>query len=302
VKTTNCPHCINNKFKKDTISILCPTRGRPDNVRKLVLSALTNAEKPDNIEFLFYVDTDDLSFPKDLVLEFPNQIKVISGPRLWISNSHNVLYAFSIGEILMTAGDDMEFKTESWDLRVRSQFSSVEDKIALVFGNDNATHAGKIAVHGFFHQHWVHCVGTWVQPGRGVPWDLWTTENANLLGRLIFLEDMVISHNHYRQGGAHAEFDQTYRDVYTQSSSFRPMTTYALLKRERRIDRILLREAMIDTPKIEMEYLFAEIFVRTLMANADTRRLLSMTNAEVIRFFFTYPVRKLKIELQKRMK
>jgi hypothetical protein len=260
---------------------------------------MATAQQSKDIEFLFYVDADDLSFPQELVSEFPNQIKVIKGPRLWISNSHNVLYAFSSGEILMTAGDDMEFKTHSWDSRVIAQFSSIEDKIALVFGNDNATHAGKIAVHGFFHQHWVHSVGTWVQPGRGVPWDLWTTENARLLGRLFYLEDMIISHNHYRQGGAQAEFDQTYKDVYTQSSSFRPMITYSLLGRERRIDRILLREAMIDAPKIEKEYLLAEMIVRKLGIKADSRRLLSMTNGEVFRNVFTYPVRKLKIKLQK---
>lgn len=299
MKTSNCPQCLRHEFKRDVISILCPTRGRPDNVRKLVESALETAQRPRDIEILFYVDTDDSSFPHELVSKFPNQIKVINGPRMWISNSHNVLYAFSSGEILMTAGDDMEFRTNEWDLRVRNQFSSFEDKIALVFGNDNATHAGKIAVHGFFHQHWIHSVGTWVQPGRGVPWDLWTTDNARLLGRLIYLEDMIISHNHYRQGGAQAEFDQTYKDVYTQSASFRPLITYTLLKRERRIDRILLREAMTETPKIEKEYLLSEMIVRKLGANGKSRRLLTMTNGDVIRNVFTFPVRKFKNMLQK---
>lgn len=299
MRVSNCTHCLHEEIQKDTISILCPTRGRPDNVRKLVESALATSQRPKEIEFLFYVDKDDLSFPQDITSLYPNQIKVINGPRLWISNAHNVLYAFSSGEILMTAGDDMEFKTKSWDARVRTQIFSVEDRIALVFGNDNATHAGKIAVHGFFHRHWVHSLGTWVQPGRGVPWDLWTTDNAKILGRLFYLEDVVISHNHYRQGDAQAEFDQTYRDVYSQSSSFRPMITYSLLGRERRIDRILLREAMTDKPRIEKNYLLAEIMARTIGANGDSRRLLSMTNWEVIRNVLTQPFRRLLFKLQK---
>jgi hypothetical protein len=299
MRTSKCPYCYGQTFQNEVISILCPTRGRPNNVNTLVESAIATAEKPANLEFIFYVDIDDLTFPTSLLDKYQDRIKVMTGPRQWISNCHNALYTLAQGEILMTAGDDMEFKTKYWDTRVRGQFALLDDKIALVFGNDNATHAGKIAVHGFFHQHWVHCLGTWVQPGRGLPWDLWTTENARLLGRLFYLKDVVIAHNHYRQGSARAVFDQTYQDLYSQSSSFRPWTTYSLLERDRRIDRILLREAMDSMPPLEKKYLLAEIIIRVLGARVNSRRVLSMSNSEILRTSISYPQRMLKKMLKK---
>jgi hypothetical protein len=42
-----------------TISLLCPTRGRPDKALRLVLSVLQTAHHPERVEVLFYVDTDD---------------------------------------------------------------------------------------------------------------------------------------------------------------------------------------------------------------------------------------------------
>ena len=44
-----------NDFSKDLISVLCPTRERPENVIRLVNSAKATAKNPDLIEFLFYV-------------------------------------------------------------------------------------------------------------------------------------------------------------------------------------------------------------------------------------------------------
>ena len=48
------------------ISILTPTRGRPENVRRLVNSVLTTAKFPDEVELLFYVDFDDETFPTEI--------------------------------------------------------------------------------------------------------------------------------------------------------------------------------------------------------------------------------------------
>ena len=278
----DCKQCLKPHFVKQKISILCPTRERPLNVIKLVSTAITTASTSENLEFLFYVDNDDDSFPRRELNEMKINYKVINGHRQWISNCHNVLYTFATGEILMTAGDDMVFLTNNWDEIVRSKFDQIPDKIALVFGNDNASHAGKIAVHGFFHQHWVHTLGTWVQPGRGSEWDLWATENARMLDRLIYIEELLIEHVHYRQGSGKAKFDSTYQAIYRNNSSFRPNLTYKLIKRERRIDRILLAEAMIVKPRGERNYVISETLKRLPIKIADNRRLLSLSNFEIL--------------------
>lgn len=263
----------------DLISIICPTRNRPENVIRLVNSARSKAKNPDQIEFLFYVDSDDQSFPEI------EGVRVFRGPRVWISNAHNALFTLAKGEILMTAGDDMEFLSMNWDMFIREKFQSLPDKIGLVFGNDLGTHAGRIAVHGFFHRRWVEIIGTWVQPGRGCPWDLWSTDVARGIGRLFYLEDVHIKHIHYRQGDKEAKFDSTYKNIYDTNSSFEPQRTYKLLERERRIDRILLTENLLTKPPLEGRYLLSSLVERKFRSRLSLqkrRKLLILNNTQII--------------------
>jgi len=273
-----------NNFSLNLISVLCPTRERPENVLRLVNSARATAKNPELLEFIFYVDLDDESFP-DI-----DGVKVIRGPRVWISNAHNVLYASAKGEILMTAGDDMEFLSMNWDVVIKEKFKSIPDRIGLVFGNDLGTHAGKIAVHGFFHRRWIEIIGTWVQPGRGCPWDLWSTDVARKIDRLFYLPEVHIKHIHYRQGNKEANFDSTYQYVYNNNSSFNPQLTYRLLERERRIDRILLIENLLTSAPFERQYLISSFFekrFRSHLSLQKRRKLLILRNREL----FFLPVR-----------
>jgi hypothetical protein len=247
------------------------------------------AEDPELLEFLFYVDHDDQTFPPI------DGVKVIRGPRLWISNAHNVLYANATGEILMTAGDDMEFLSKDWDKEVKDKFISIPDKIGLVFGNDLASHAGRIAVHGFFHQNWISTLGTWVQPGRGSLWDFWATEVAQKLNRFYYLPHVHIKHIHYRQGSKEATFDSTYKYVYLNNSSFDPQKTYRLLERERRIDRILLAEVMSPKPPLETNYLIVGFLVSMLekkLSLRNRRKLLILNNIQVLTLPLTMIINK----------
>jgi len=281
--------------KGHKISILCPTRERPDQVIRLIESVFENALAPDAVEILFYIDHDDETFPN--LDRFGESTRVFRGPRTWISNAHNFLYCYSEGEIVMTAADDMVFRTLGWDSAVYTAFNSIPDKIALVYGNDLGTHAGKIATHGFFHREWIEALGTWVQPGRGSLWDLWSTENARKLGRLVYLDELIIEHVHYRQSKVEVTFDKTYSYVRSMNSSFRPEVTYKKLKRERRIDRILLSEKMKPAPKAEVSYLVGSIICKYVLKNSNVekkRRIQSVTNLGLIGLTLRYIWSKVK--------
>jgi hypothetical protein len=204
---------------------------------------------------------------------------------MWLSLVQNVLYANASGEILMYAADDVEFCTKSWDSIVIQEFEKIDDKIMLVFGNDLGSHGSSIAIHGFLHRKWVEAIGTFAAPFRLSLTDLWHTENAKLLNRICYLPDLIIKHIHYRQGEKTANFDSTYRNVYLQSSAWRPKTTYKKLERERRIDRILLAEVMTTKPKRENRYLIGEIIAgyskRLNLSEVEVRRLKSTSNMKI---------------------
>lgn len=265
------------------ISILIPTRNRPENVRKVVDSIMSNASAGGLVEVLFYVDQDDFSFPDDILSE---NVKKIVGPRLWLSVLQNILYSHASGEIIMYAGDDVEFRTKGWDHIVRQKFLEIDDRIGLVFGNDLGSYGSAIALHGFLHRNWVNAVGVWVAPGRGSLYDFWITEVARELGRIFYLENLIIAHIHYRQGEAKATFDETYKTVYSASKSWVPKETYIKLKKERRIDYILLEEVMSQRPRIPLNYLIAyliiTIFKKLGINKFDSRRILSLSNSKII--------------------
>jgi|688.fasta_scaffold145857_1 hypothetical protein len=279
------------EYVADRISILCPTRMRPENVIRLVNSARSRARNPNLLEFIFYVDFDDNSFP-DIA-----DVVVIRGPRIWISLAHNAIYTHAKGEFLMTAGDDMEFVSDNWDTAIRDKFATIPDKIALVFGNDLSSYSGKIATHGFFHRNWVNALGVWVQPGRGCPWDLWSTDIAKRLGRFFYLENVLIKHHHYRQGLKDVVFDSTYSYVYSSNSAFEPNKTYNILERERRIDLILLSERMLSKPPIEIKYFLSTILGRYLtryLSEVKIRKLLVLNNFQMVFFPAKYFLNLLK--------
>lgn len=265
------------------ISILTPTRGRPDNVKRLVESALSTAKFPDEIELLFYIDEDDDSFPPGIE---PKNVKLIRGPRMWLSLLQNILYAHCNGDIVMYAGDDLVFKTHNWDEKVVNAIEKYPDKITLVYPNDLATHGENMAIHGFLHRNWINAVGCWVAPGRGSLYDLWHTDVARKLGRLQYLEDVHIAHVHYRQGEGLAVFDETYRYVSSATRSWVPIYTYKKLTRERRIDFVLLTEKMQGTIPIDYHYVIGEWLSSNKdkfgLKGVDKRRLRTLSNFEII--------------------
>jgi hypothetical protein len=271
-----------NTGTKDLISVLVPTRHRPVNVKKVISSALETADQPNKIEFLFYVDDDDSTFPKSVINK---QVKVINGPRVWISMMLNILYANSNGEIIMYGGDDMVFRSQSWDTVVRNEFNEVLDKICLVYTNDGVKQSQDIARHGFIHRKWFSVLGSAFPSGRVIPIDLWCTDIAKQLNRIRYIEEIIIEHVHYRQGGK-AKLDPTYTDAANTSKSWKALEVYKKLDCERRADRVLLSEVMVPKPKWEKKYFFGEFVAahkKTLRIDSlDSRRLRSLNNFRVI--------------------
>ncbi len=262
------------------ISILVPTRGRPESVFRLINSINSTASRKDLVEILFYVDHDDDSFPSSLDLD--SNVKVIRGERVWISLAWNCLFAHSQGEILMYTGDDVVFETQGWDEEVRTAFTQFPDSLGLVFGDDGGWYAGKLAINGFVHRAWADLLGYFTYPARVSAIDLWIHECASYISRVVYLEKVMFRHVHYRQGDATAKFDETYKDAYDKSVRWGIMDSYDSLSRERRIDKIILSRKIGQSLPFEFKYLlaivvckFLEIF-RGRTENQD--RILSFDN------------------------
>lgn len=225
------------------ISICCPTRGRPESVRRLVKSIGSTMEGT-SPELIFYVDEDD-----DTKLPLTGDgFKVIRGPRQTLSNCWNDCAKAATGDILMFCGDDVVFQTKGWDKMVINTFESHPDKFIFVHGNDG--HWGsKFGTHGFVHRKWVDTLGYLLPPYFVSDYgDTWINDVANLIGRRVYLN---FSTQHMHPAWGTAELDQTHRDRIERGDKAKVEQLYAELRPKLLEDVEKLRAAIRQTPMPE---------------------------------------------------
>jgi hypothetical protein len=229
------------------ISVCCPSRGRPESMFRLVESVRATAVGP--VEVIFYLDDDD---PDSAVMAAQlglaglyGQVMHIVGERITMSNTWNVLARHAAYEILMAAGDDVVFRTLGWDMRVREAFAAVDDRIALVHGDD-LVHGPRLATHPFLHRRWVDAVGYLVPNGFSCDHtDTWVQEVADALGRRHYLPDVVTEHLHPIVGKA--RLDTTHRERLARNRRDHNAAVYDARAGERDRDVAILRALLEDT-------------------------------------------------------
>lgn len=238
---------------EEKISILVPTRGRPESVRRLVKSLQDTARQMP--EVVLYIDHDDptsaeyLKHLKQLDGN-PELIKIIEDRRRTLSECWNECAKVASGNILMHAGDDLVFKTDGWDAMVAQAFAEAEDKLLFVHGDDG--HWGDtFGTHGFLHRRWIEAVGYFVPPYFSSDYsDTWLNDVANALGRRVYLP-FVTEHMHPLFGKA--EWDTTHRERIERHKNDKVDDLYRELapKREKDIEKLRI---VISTPKVVAEH------------------------------------------------
>jgi hypothetical protein len=224
------------------ISILCPTRGRPDILRRMVRSARDTAAEPLRLEFLVYLTPDDPRLHDYKQVIFDERVYPVTGPRRVLGECWNVLAEVATGDLLMQANDDIVFRTPGWDGMVRREFDSCPDKILMVFGDDLGCHRGQFGPHPIVHRRWVNALGYFV-PGMfaGDYTDTWVNEVARILGRDRFLP-FVVEHCHHLFGKA--VVDETYQERTRAEQSDNWGAKYAAMAPDRARDAEKLRAVM----------------------------------------------------------
>src|SRR5208282_2654538 len=177
------------------ISILLPTRNRPQNLKRMVDSVRTmSTVQP---EIVVYIDDDDTLSPP--MAEALGLVTII-GPRIIMTDYWNKCYEKATSDIVMQMGDDVIFKTPGWDVMVEEEFAKWPDKIVLVHGDDIGNDL-QIASYPFLHRRWAEVVGYFSPPyfvSGGC--DVWINAVAKFVNRRqgapFFLEQInAIKHD-----------------------------------------------------------------------------------------------------------
>lgn len=220
------------------ISVLIPTRKRPNNIKRLYKSAVETADNPDDLEFILYVDNDDSSYDN---LDLP--IKIIYGERIVLSQMWNECYKESKGDILMHAGDDIIFRTDSWDTMVKEAFAQYPDNIVFVYGNDGSPHNGKFGTHGFIHRKWAETVGYFVPPYFSSDYnDTWLNDVAKMIDRH---QHIAILTEHMHPDLKKAKLDVTHKERIERHQRDNVGQLYESKLEERKADAEKLRGVML---------------------------------------------------------
>ena len=230
------------------ITFLCPTRNRPQGLRRLIESAIRKASGHMPIAFGFYIDDDDdisEKAIKNIQSDTRADLWFIRGPRLHkLSEASNILARATSGGIMFFCGDDVEVSTINWDRYVYEEFSKYSDKILLVYGDDGIQHS-KLATHFFIHKNWVNILGHVLPPVFTGDWvDNWVTEVASLLGRIKYLPDVKLPHHHCTIGKS--PVDLTYLEKFNKDRAYNPSKVFEDTK-ALRIEDINKLKQFIDT-------------------------------------------------------
>lgn len=220
------------------ISILCPTRNRPRAVRRTVASASQTAAGP--LEFVFYTDDDTTgSVPPD-VEHMPN-VRVLTGPRLVMTDLWNPCWHAAAGPVFMQADDETMFETPGWDQAVLAAFDDWPDRIGLVYGWDGIQ-PDTFGTHGFLHHRWTDALGYFTPPHFSCDHgDTWLNDLAAMIGRKRHIPIMT---RHLHPNVGWGPWDQTHQDRLERSQRDQPNELYARLLPDRLRDAERLRAAM----------------------------------------------------------
>jgi glycosyltransferase involved in cell wall biosynthesis len=189
------------------ISLLCPTRGRPDWMERFAMSLIDTAFDVENIEIIFFVDDDDENSLEmaDYIDNYVETHTVIRPPKtVNLTDMYNKCWEAATGEIFAPINDDFMFESHGWDRYIREAFEAIPDKIALVYGNSIEGIKVKTAkvVLGFIHKNWTDTVGRMSPPYFMFHHaDIWVRRIAEELDRKIYLPTVDIIHYHCAKYG-----------------------------------------------------------------------------------------------------
>jgi glycosyltransferase involved in cell wall biosynthesis len=212
-----------SRFELPVISVLVPTRGRKNLLLNMLASLFGEAAEPDAVEVVIYIDDDDDETQTLDLSEF--NLKRIVGPRQSMGTLIAACFAQSTGDIILLGNDDVVIRTRGWDTKIRQAVARFPDQVYLFYPNDLFKGA-KLATFPILSRLTCDTIAD-PFPGeyRGAfidvhVMDIFKQVKGAGFDRVVFLEDVVFEHLHYRLGKS--ELDETYleRDRFADDETF----------------------------------------------------------------------------------
>jgi ABC-type polysaccharide/polyol phosphate transport system ATPase subunit len=223
------------------ISLLVPTRGRAELAHRFLESVLARSERPDLVEVVLYADEDD---PASHNLRVEGlDVRTIVGPRVSMGEYNSACLARARGDIVVLGNDDVVIQTRGWDRKLRELQAAMQDQVYLAYPND-LFKGRRLSSFPILSRRTCELLGEpFPRAYRGAfidqhLLDLFKRLERHGHPRIVYLEDVVFEHMHFRSGKG--DFDQ----VYGNRGRFADDETFLRLRGERSAAAARLRDAI----------------------------------------------------------
>lgn len=183
------------------ISVIVPTRGRPQQLASFLDSVSAMTHRLDRLEVILVVDNDDRSC--DDVEQDGLTLRLVEiAPGRSMSELNRAGYEVAAGDYLMLLNDDVVLRTPGWDDQARAAFRTFDDGIVLVHVNDRLFEH-RLCTFPFLTRAFCEVVGGICPPGYEryrIDDHIYNVFNLlNVLGkdRILYLPDVVFEHHNY---------------------------------------------------------------------------------------------------------
>lgn len=199
------------------IALLCPTRGRPEQCKRMIDSIVNTVGKYTKIDVcLGFSEEDENSYNipvgpynKSSVFIFHYNFNDEPTAHKWnVMAVHRMSFP---GEhkLFMLAADDMIFSTPCWDKALLDHYNNLEDKIHVYALRDSRDPLG--TPHPIVTREYINAMGYFLPP-IFLHWfvDSWTVEIAKANNCFTHLNDYMLIHDKPSDKG---EGDETHNHI-----------------------------------------------------------------------------------------
>lgn len=169
-----------------TIALLCPTRARPEQLKRMMKSAAATADK-----ISFYIGaTQGMDTPPLPCTFFPDGMPTV--------HKWNLLAQEAMkdpdNKLFMLCADDVVFSTPCWDKALLDHYEKLENKIHVYHLRDSRSANG--TPHPIVTREWIEAMGYFLPP-IFTHWfvDTWTVEIAKHCGCYTHMKDYLLLHD-----------------------------------------------------------------------------------------------------------
>lgn len=231
----------------NAISILTPTRNRPNNCDRFIKSLYETTQYTGTLELLFYVDSDDPA--KDIYKEIEERwqnnfwrVEFVIGKPMSVSKSWNIIAEKSLGDIMIMGNDDLVYKTVRWDSKLMARLLELDNPYYLSWFNDGIN-GNRHCAFPVITREWYETLG-YFSPGIfnfGYN-DTWVYDIAKRVGKLNYMNEILVEHLHFSVGKSN--MDDTYARNRTQEKG-------NLYRKDREIYERTVEDRIIAAEKIK---------------------------------------------------